>query len=217
VGSAGSGLRRRGVAARAIGLTGLSSPNLKTVPRFGGITCRQIPPETRDSCAICLVERCVAASSQSRLMRPTVNPPRPPWRVLVTDRSHDGSLTSEAVQGLPTLSVSQEPAPRARSSRAWAVLRKIGKSGASGAATSATAEKPTPQPQGAPSQHGRIYPHPSQRSWEVSQRISVSQLGQGSVKSATSPKVGRPPRGAPQTRRSTTRTSSMRHSSRRNP
>ena len=38
--------------------------------------------------------------------------------------------------------------------------------------------------QGAPSQHGRIQPHPSQRSWEVSQRIKVPQLGQGSVRSA---------------------------------
>src|SRR5829696_9039283 len=36
-------------------------------------------------------------------------PPRPPWRVLVTDRSRDGSLTSPAAQGLPVLHASQEP------------------------------------------------------------------------------------------------------------
>ncbi|CAM3548521.1 hypothetical protein [Dermacoccus barathri] len=47
--------------------------------------------------------------------------------------------------------------------------------------------------QGAPSQHGRIQPQPSQRSWEVSQRIIVPQLGQGSVRSAmrhTMPRTG---------------------------
>jgi hypothetical protein len=39
--------------------------------------------------------------------------------------------------------------------------------------------------QGAPSQQGRMYPQPSQRSCDVSQRIRVSQFGQGSVRSAT--------------------------------
>jgi len=38
--------------------------------------------------------------------------------------------------------------------------------------------------QGAPSQQGRMYPQPSQRSWDVSHRIRVSQLGHGSVRSA---------------------------------
>ena len=64
---------------------------------------RQIPQETRDSCGIFLVTRCVADSSYSRLMRPIVNPPRHPWRVLVTDRSHDGPFSSQALQGLPAL------------------------------------------------------------------------------------------------------------------
>jgi len=41
-----------------------------------------------------------------------------------------------------------------------------------------------PQLQGTPSQHGRMYPHPSHRSWEVSQRIKVLQFGQVSVRSA---------------------------------
>jgi hypothetical protein len=44
--------------------------------------------------------------------------------------------------------------------------------------------------QGAPSQQGRIQPQPSHRSCEVSHRMCVPQLGQGSVKSAMKLSLG---------------------------
>ena len=52
------------------------------------------------------------AGSYALRVSPSPHPPRPPWRVLVTDRSRHGSFTASAAQGLSALQASREPSSR---------------------------------------------------------------------------------------------------------
>jgi hypothetical protein len=149
-------------------------------------TASQIPQETRDSCGIfpsgAMCRRLAVLSAHDVDRHPT--PPsvagvghgsEPRWLTLLTSPSRVVSSVSRTSTSVRVVLFASPGRSLGRSAR----------SGACVVATSAMGDRRARQPQGAPSQQGRMNPHPSQRSWEVSQRISVSQLGHGSVRSAT--------------------------------